>query len=210
MLGSALVSAEIELLRSWQGGNERAGSRLFECHYDAIYRFFYGKVEDSVVEELAQDTFLSVVRRRDALDGRRSVRAYLFAVARNKLYDRLRYQGRVPRSADVSECPLHDVGPTPSAEVARRQQQRLLLQALRNLPLNLQILMELRHFENLHGPELADALEIPEGTVRSRLRRAHHLLRRKIEQMTLRPEQLHSTLSDLEDWARTVREHAAP
>ena len=202
------MNAELELLRAWRGGNDRAGSRLFEFHYDAVYRFFYGKIEDSVVEELAQDTFLSIVRNRDTLDEQRSVRAYLFTVARNKLYDRLRHQGRAPRSADISECSLEDLGPTPTGEFAKRQQQRLLLQALRSLPLNLQLLMELRHFENLHGPELAHALEIPEGTVRSRLRRAHRLLREQLEHLAQSPEQLQSTLSDLDDWARDIRDHA--
>ena len=206
MLGCDTVHAELELLRAWRSGDDRAGSRLFELHFDAIYRFFYTKIEDPLVEELAQDTFLSIVRNRDALDEHRSVRAYLFTVARNKLYDRLRQQGRAPRSAELSECTLQDVGPTPTGVVAQRQQQQVLLQALRSLPLGLQILMELRHFEGLHGPELAEVLGVAEGTVRSRLRRAHRLLREQLESLAVSPEQIHSTISDLEDWAQFVRD----
>ncbi len=210
MLGWTVVNGELELLQAWRGGDDRAGSRLFELHFDAVHRFFYGKVEDSVVEELAQDTFLSVVRNRESLSHHRSVRAYLFTVARNKLYDLLRKRGREPRAADLAECSLEDLGPTPTGMFARLEQEQLLLQALRSLPVELQILMELRYFEGLRGPELADALEAPEGTVRSRLRRALQLLREQLERLAASPEQVESTMSDLEDWAGVVRDrHAA-
>ncbi|MEM9460260.1 MAG: sigma-70 family RNA polymerase sigma factor [Myxococcota bacterium] len=200
------MDPELELLRSWQGGDDRAGNQLFERHFDAIYRFFYGKVEDALAEELAQDTFLSVVQHRDGLHEHRSVRAYLFAVARNKLYDLLRRRGRAARPVDLSECSLEDLGPTPTGLLSRQRQERILLQALRGLPVELQVLMELRYFEGLRGPQLAETLEVPEGTVRSRLRRAHRLLRERLERLADSSEQVESTMSGLEDWARVVRE----
>ena len=200
------MDPELELLRAWREGDERAGSRLFALHFDAVHRFFYGKVEDAQVEELTQETFLSVARNRERLSQRRSVRAYLFAVARNKLFDLLRKRGRAPRGASLAECTLEDVGPTPTSLLARQQQHRLLLQALRHLPVDLQLLIELRHFEGLQGAELAEALEIPAGTVRSRLRRAHRLLREHLEALALSPDQVRSTISDLEDWAKVVKE----
>lgn len=209
MLALGSMDREFELLRAWRSGDERAGNALFELYFDAVHRFFYGKIEDALVEELAQETFLSIVRNRDSLDGHSSVRAYLYTVARNKLYDRLRRRGRTPVPAELVERSLPDPSATPTVELAQRQQQRLLLQALRSLPVEQQILVELRYFEGLRGPELAEALEIPEGTVRSRLRRSHQLLREQVELLAESPEQLHSTLSDLEDWAEVVRERIA-
>ncbi|MEM7157913.1 MAG: RNA polymerase sigma factor [Myxococcota bacterium] len=200
------MDPELELLRAWREGDGRAGSRLFELHFDSVHRFFYGKIEDAQVDELTQETFLAVVRHRDQLSLHRSVRAYLFAVARHKLYDALRKQGRASPDESVAERTLEDIGPTPTSLLAKQQQHRLLLHALRGLPIDLQILMELRHFEDLRGPELAEALDVPEGTVRSRLRRSHRLLRERLEALAASPEEVRSTLSDLEDWAKVVRE----
>jgi len=199
------VHDERELLQAWRGGDDRAGSRLFQLHFDGVHRFFYGKVEDAAVEELTQETFLSIVRNRDTLSENRSVRAYLFTVARHKLYDYFRKRSREPQTADPSKCSLEHLGLTPTGEVARRQQEQTLLHALRCLPLELQILTELRYFEGMRGPELAESLDVPLGTVRSRLRRAHRLMREQLEQLALSPEQIRSTLSGLEDWAGDIR-----
>lgn len=206
VLGLESMDPELELLRSWRAGDNRAGNELFELHFDAIYRFFYGKIEDSAAEELAQDTFLSIVQNRDGLHEHRSVRAYLFTVARNKLYDLLRKRARVLPPVDLSESSLEDLGLTPTGLFARQREEQILLQGLRGLPVELQILMELRYFEGLRGPELAEVLAIPEGTVRSRLRRAHRLLRERLERLTDSSALVESTMSGLEDWARVVRE----
>ena len=65
---------------------------------------------------------------------------------------------------------------TASAEAAQHEEQRLLLEALRRIPLDLQIAIELHYWEGMSGPDLAQVLDIPEGTVRSRLRRAREPL----------------------------------
>jgi RNA polymerase sigma-70 factor (ECF subfamily) len=84
-----------------------------------------------------------------------------------------------------------------------RREQVQLLAALRQLPVDLQVLLELRYFEKLRSIELAEILEIPHGTVRSRIRRALELVRQHLAEAT---ELTDASDADFERWALELRE----
>jgi RNA polymerase sigma-70 factor (ECF subfamily) len=88
--------------------------------------------------------------------------------------------------------------------VAKREQRRLL-RALRRLPLGLQIVLELRYWEQLSGREIAGVLEVPLGTVKSRILAGRVALRRLIEELAESPDELRSTMDSLEGWAARVQ-----
>lgn len=81
-----------------------------------------------------------------------------------------------------------------------------MLRALRAIPLDLQIALELHFWEDLSGPEMAEALEVPEGTVRSRLRRAKEAVRAKMEELASAgdEEALATSHADFEGWAQSL------
>jgi predicted RNA polymerase sigma factor len=79
--------------------------------------------------------------------------------------------------------------------------ERLVLQALRRLPPIFQAVLKLSVFDGLTGPQIADALRIPEPTVRSRLRRALDRLRRETLRLATDGDNLRETASELEQWA---------
>jgi RNA polymerase sigma factor (sigma-70 family) len=189
-----------ELLDAWRAGDQAAGSALFERHFDALYRFFRNKTAGPV-EDLVQETFLACVRRKDAV---RDFRTYVFTVARHELYAHWRAHGARAADTDIGEISLADLATSPSGVVARRAEHQLLLRALRAIPLDLQIALELTYWEGMDGPELALVLGIPEGTVRSRLRRAREALEAKLAALAVDPGVLHSTTTDLDKWARSL------
>ena len=201
------MESDFELLAAWRRGDRAAGNRLFRRHFDAVFWFFRTKAGDAA-EDLTQETFHALSRNRDALDGLKSFRAYLFAVARSKLYDLLRSKQRGREPDPLAES-VRDLGLSPSELLGRRREQELLVLALRTIPVELQLLLELRYFELMRGPELAELLGVPEGTIRSRLRRAHELLRDAVAQLAENPELVHTTMTDLERWAQDLRQ-AAP
>jgi RNA polymerase sigma factor (sigma-70 family) len=192
--------ADHELLDAWRAGDAAAGSALFERHFDALYRFFRNKTAGPV-EDLVQETFLACVRRKDAV---RDFRTYVFTVARHELYAHWRARGDRGADVDVGEISLADLATSPSGVVARRAEHQLLLQALRAIPLDLQIALELTYWEGMDGPALAEVLGIPEGTVRSRLRRAREALEAKLAALAADPGVLQSTTTDLDKWARSL------
>jgi RNA polymerase sigma-70 factor (ECF subfamily) len=197
------VRSDEDLLTAWGAGDNTAGQALYARYFPIVYRFFANKIGEDL-EDLVQRTFLACTRHRQRIQGA-SFRAFVLVVARNELADHLRSRYLRGPSVDPSEVSLADLGASPSQLVGRRQEHRLLLLALRRIPLAQQELLELHYFERLTGPELAAALEIPEGTVRSRLRRALASLRTELERLTQSPELVESTLGSIEGWAAELR-----
>lgn len=196
--------SDFDLLDAWRAGDRQKGDELFHRYFDSIYRFFSRKVHGEV-EDLIQKTFLACVEGRDNFRKEASFRTYLFSIARHQLYRHWRDRKKNDE-LDFTVSSLHDLGPTPSAEAARHQEQRLLLEALRRIPLDLQIAVELHYWEGMSGPELAQVLDIPEGTVRSRLRRAREALEKQLAELASSQDVLRSTLDSFDRWAGSLKE----
>ena len=96
---------------------------------------------------------------------------------------------------------------SPSSAVGRRKEQQLLLMALRQIPMELQIVLELHYWENLSTRELADVMEIPQGTVKSRLRRAREALEKAMAGLSDSPQQIKSTIDNLDRWVAGIRQN---
>jgi RNA polymerase sigma-70 factor (ECF subfamily) len=188
-------------------GDSAAGSELFDLHFDELCRFFGNKAGDAV-EDLVQETMLACVRskadfRRDA-----SFRTYLFTVARHELYAHFdKRRKKLDREEELGTLSVADLATSPSGALAKRRDQDLLLRALRALPLDLQVALELHYFEDMDGPDMAAILGVPEGTVRSRLRRAKDAVRDKLEELATvgDEETLSASQRDLDGWARGVK-----
>jgi RNA polymerase sigma factor (sigma-70 family) len=194
------------LFESWCRGDRRAGAQLFERHYEAIARFFHNKAHHDA-DDLIQRTFLRCVETHARIRKPTSFRYYLFGVARNVLLEYLEEKGRRQRreAPNFLSTSIEDVAPTPSSALARAREERLILHALRRIPLELQIILELYYWEELRARELAEVLDLPEGTIRTRIRRAKQLFEEEIARVAESPALAHSTLCDLEGWARRLR-----
>lgn len=201
------MAPDEELLAAWRRGNAAAGSELFDRHFRSIARFFANKVSDGV-EDLVQRTFLACVEGRDRFQGSSSFRTYLFGCAHNILREHIRGRRR-EAPVDFGATSAHDLGPGPATVFGRHREEKLLLHALRQIPLDHQVVLELFYWEQMSGRELAETLGEPEGTVRTRLRRGRQLLEEKIGQLAESPALLRTTTSNLEDWARALRDQMA-
>lgn len=198
--------SDFDLLDAWRSGERGAGDRLFARHFDAVFRFFRNKVDDAAAEDLTQASFLACVDGRDRFRQASSFRTYLFSVARNQLYMHFRKKGRRDAVMEVGSASVADLGASPGSIIAAKAEQRLLLQALRQIPLDFQIAVELYYWEGLSTKELAGVLEIPEGTVRSRLTRAREHLGHKMSELAASPELARSTIGDFDRWAHSLKD----
>lgn len=196
---------DFSLLEAWQAGDADAGNRLFHRHFDRVSWFFQNKVSDGL-EDLIQETFLACVESRDKFRRESSFRAFLLGVANNVLRSHYRKRARSDARLDFGVTSARDLNPSPSTIVAKKAETKLLLKGLRAIPLDSQVLLELYYWERLSGPELAEALEVPEGTVRTRLRRARQLLQKAIEQLAQSEGTALTTIQGLEEWAREIKE----
>jgi RNA polymerase sigma-70 factor (ECF subfamily) len=196
------MDSDEAMFAAWRAGDARAGAELFERHYAGIARFFRNKV-DADAPDLIQKTFLGCLESRERVRGDSSFRTYLFAVAHNVLYKHLRARSRAP--IDFGVTSIHDLRPTAAALLARRAEEQALLQALRRIPLEHQVTLELYFWDSFTAREIAEIQGVPEGTVRTRLRRAKQLLVDALSQVAQSPTVLHETVSNLDAWASSVR-----
>jgi RNA polymerase sigma-70 factor (ECF subfamily) len=193
--------SDSELLDAWRGGDARAGDRLVQRHFRSVFRFFRRKL-DRGAEDLAQRTFLTCVETRDNVREGSSFRAYVLGIARNHLLHELRDRARPesPRRDPEGTSPL-----SPSGAVAWQEEQRVLLTALRRLPLDLQITLELHYWEQMTTAEVASVLDIAAGTVKWRLARARKLLEQQIAAVAGSESVQRSVTQSLDAWARSLR-----
>lgn len=195
-----------QLYAAWAGGDRRAGGQLVDRHLSAIHRFFAAKLSDtSASDDLVAKTFETCAAKLGSFRGEGSFRAYLFAIAHNHLRNHLRAKQRVGERFEPLEVSVAALDPTASSLLVRDEQRRLLLRALRTIPIDMQVAIELSYFEGLSRAEIAEILGVPPGTVAGRLRRARELLERSIEALGNRPELRRTTMDLLAAWAERVK-----
>lgn len=196
------------LLRAWHAGDRSAGQALIRRYHEPVTRFFRTKAFKHA-EDLAQRTFLGLAEAGDRFSGESSVRAFLFGIARNVLFEFYRSKKKHgPAAPDFAVESLVDLSPGVSTQVAARSEMRVLLQALQRIPADLQSLLELHYWESLSVDELASVFEIPNGTVKSRLHRARGLLHEEMQRVSASPALLQSTQTIYAAWLGRRAERA--
>lgn len=195
--------SDYELLGAWRKEDAAAGNELVRRHFRSIFTFLRSKVPDHV-DELVQRTFLACVEARERIDENRSFRAYLFGIARRQLIYYYRQARKENERFDPMLESVSDLAGSPSQMAAVRQEQELVFEALRSLPLDLQITLELHYWEELTVNEVAAVLEVPAGTVKSRLHRAREQLRDRLAQLGAAEEVLDSSIDHLQGLAAAL------
>ncbi len=191
-----------ELLEAWAGGELPAGAQLFDRHFGALSRFFRNKAGDAA-DDLIQRTLLACLEARARFEGKSSFRTFLFAIARNVLYSH--YRGRSVEPPDYSVSSIAEIAPSATSILAAAGRQRSLLEALRSVPLQFQVVLELSFWERLTAAEIGEVVGAPEGTVRTRLRRAKELVAKELRRIENLGIPLETTIHQLDDWAAAVR-----
>ena len=195
-----------ELFEAWGSGDSVAGGQLVDRHLVALQRFFGSKVTgEADVEDLVGDALENCLKARDSFRREASFKTFLLRIAHFTLCRYLRTKGRTPETHDIESQPVADLGPGPATLMAAKAERRMLVEALRSLPLMYQVVLELKHFEGLSRTEIADVLSLPAGTVATRLRVGRARLDRVLEELAGSASLLRSTQTELERWADDVR-----
>jgi RNA polymerase sigma-70 factor (ECF subfamily) len=166
-------------------GREGAQGRLrgiIDRHYDFIWRTVrYLGVPDAVAEDAAQQVLCVLARRLDEIPPEAEV-SFLFATARRVASEMRRAAKRRPQTGHSDVDALVAPVPTPEELVDERRAQDVLRLVLDSMPVDLRVVFVLFEIEEFTLREVAALLDIPIGTVGSRLRRSresfHALVRR--------------------------------
>ena len=176
-LGASSGTTELRLLARWCGGSAAAAGELLRRCLPWLRRFFANKVGDAT-DDLVQQSLMSVVRNREKILDSGAFRTYLFKIARCRLYDYLRAQRRRDGLLD-DDFEQDSISPptvTTTTLIGNDRAASEVRDALRRLPVDMQIVVELHYWEEHSTAEIAAMLDVPQGTVKSRLRRARDML----------------------------------
>jgi RNA polymerase sigma-70 factor (ECF subfamily) len=119
--------------------------------------------------------------------------------------ERLRARVRDPSEFAERGGEIANICPAPGTLMALREDQRVLLEGLRRLPLDDQVLLGLRYWGRLQTRELAEILGANPSTVRTRLQRAQIRLERLLHELSGSPEAAKSMRGSISEWARDIR-----
>lgn len=148
---------------------------------------------------------MTCAEKADRFRGASSFRTFLFGIARNVLREHLRKVGRRRKresdeELDLDALSVTAMGHSPVSAIFEKQEQRLLLEGLRLIPLFYQVALELHYWQNLTAKEIAEVTEAPVGMVKTRLRDGKILLGKKLAQIASSEAILSGTMDNLEQW----------
>lgn len=170
------------LVRAARSGDAGAFRRLVELHMRAVYGLAFRLMGDpDDADDVAQETFLRAWRALDRYDETYSFYTWLRTIAtRLALQERAKRRRRRTESGesfDAAAAAVPAAAPDPLETLAGEELQRALAGALEDLPEEFRAVLVLRAEQDLSYEEIARILEVPAGTVMSRLFRARRLLR---------------------------------
>jgi RNA polymerase sigma-70 factor (ECF subfamily) len=180
------VVDERDLVERCRKGDDEAWRQMVDHLGQRVYSVAYHfslKREDA--EELSQEIFLKIFENLHRYDGGYPLVAWVVSLARNLCIDRYRRKKRERAFRFVSDeavAPLLKSADDPAAEAIRKERTKLLFWALAEIPEDLAEILVLRDLEGLAYDEIGKALDLPEGTVKSRLFRARAEVARKVRE----------------------------
>ncbi len=193
-----LREADELLLAGLRAGEESAFETLVENYQQPVYNLVHRLVRDPAeTSDVVQEVFLKIFRKVNSFRGESSLRTWIYRIAVNEVHNYSRWQIRhcgqeVGLEGDGdSRCPcdlLPAADGSPYEYVLDRERHRLIEAALADLNPNYRSVIVLRDIEDLSYEEIAEILQLPIGTVKSRILRGREALRRELEkQLELEP-----------------------
>ncbi len=198
--------SEPELIAAARDGDDRAFEELYARYHDRIGTFILGRVRDhGRAEDIAQEVFMSALRRMRASDQSISFKPWIYEIAKNACIDEFRRCQRIREvSLDADEeltggpRALHSVTPTPPAAVEGKQRMEDLRGAFGGLSENHHKLLVMRELEGLSYEEIGRRTGMSRQMVESTLFRARRKLTAEYEELASgrRCQQIESLIAD--------------
>jgi RNA polymerase sigma-70 factor (ECF subfamily) len=176
---------DARLLKRYAAGDEVAFQELMDRYRDSVYAFLRRFLNRSdLIEDVFQETFLQLFVSRDTFDVSRPLRPWLFTIAANKAKDALRRMQRsevtqLGNMFDSEESTIDDVlnaldhdERMPYDDLIRDERAASVKRVISRMPAKLREIIVLAYFHKFAYAEIAQMLDIPIGTVKSRLHTA--------------------------------------
>lgn len=182
-LSQLMVSSDTELIRSARQGDLSAFGALVERYQEKVVNVIYRLCGDpELAQDVAQEAFVRAWQKLPQYDIQRPFQNWLLRIAANIAISHLR---QAKPTVDIEKVQLGSMHENPDILVEEKQRDAYIRQAILDLPVASRSVLILREYEGFSYKEISDALQIPIGTVMSRLNYArtqlHHSLQHLME-----------------------------
>jgi RNA polymerase sigma-70 factor (ECF subfamily) len=173
------------LIEQCLGGDQAAWEQIVRLYWRKVFNVAYKFVgAHDQAEDLTQEIFLKIFRSLATFDRRANFQTWLISVSRNLCIDHYRSVRKERQTID-RDVAAEDLSPaaataSPLATLENRDLASLLRRALQTLPQSLRVAVLLRDLQELSYLEIAERLNLPEGTVKSRINRGRRELARQV------------------------------
>ena len=175
---ASTISNELEWITRAQQGDRQAFGELVELHRPGVLNVVYRMCGDpALAEESAQEAFIRAWQNLRRYDARFAFRSWLYRIALNLATDVLR---RRKETVALDDDLRTEEAEGPEATVERNERAERVRQAVLGLPPASRSVLILREYEDMTYQEIAEALDIPLGTVMSRLNYARQQVRQNL------------------------------
>ncbi|NGP77719.1 RNA polymerase sigma factor [Balneolaceae bacterium YR4-1] len=185
---------DAKLIKEFRSGNIDAFNNLVERWQHRIHRFayrYFSSHDDAM--EITQKTFIKAYRKLHTLDDADKFSAWIYRIANNLCLDEMKRAGR-KRSQPletIEESPIvKSINGNPDLSIQQRELGTILQQALNQLPPEQRIVVIMKEYEGLKFREIAEVLEEPENTIKSRMYYGLSSLRTIFEKWNIEMEAL--------------------
>lgn len=171
--------------------NDKVFEEEFYPHADILYNFaFHLTYDEESAKDLLQDTFLKAYRFLDSYEKGTNAKAWLFRIMKNAFINDYRKKSKQPAKVDIDDVVnYHDAEEPNGTNISLDFRQDVfqgmigdeVTKAINNLPVDFRLIILLCDIEGFTYEEIAKIIDIPIGTVRSRLHRARNLLKEKLK-----------------------------
>lgn len=185
---------DAKLVEAFRSGDMNAFNALVERWQERIHRFayrYFSSHDDAM--EITQKTFIRAYRKLDSLEDTNKFSSWLYRIANNLCLDELKRAGRRRSSSmDALNEPriAKSITENPDRPIQQKELGSLLQQALNQLPAEQRIVVIMKEYEGLKFREIAEILEEPENTVKSRMYYGLTSLRNIFEKWNIEMEAL--------------------
>jgi RNA polymerase sigma-70 factor, ECF subfamily len=186
---------EDDLVRRCLGGDPAAWDVLVRTYWKRVFNIAYKFVAQyDVAEDLTQEIFVKLFRALPTYDRRAQFDTWLTRVSRNLCIDyyrrRRREEEKVADDVDPDAIPINGLVSRPDATLEQRADVAMVRQALAKLPPTYREAVALRDIHELSYEDIAQRLQLPEGTVKSRINRGRKELARQLRALLERPREI--------------------
>jgi RNA polymerase sigma-70 factor, ECF subfamily len=174
-------SAEVALLQRVAAGDRNAFAELYRRLQRPLFGYLMKLVrEREMVEDVLNETMMEVWRQAARFEGRSSVNTWVFSIAHHRAVSRLRKK-RETSLDEEQAATIEDEAPTPDENAMTGDMSRLLATLMEQLSFEHREILHLAYFQEFSVQEIADALDLPANTVKTRMFYARQRLKVLLE-----------------------------